>query len=114
MRSWPFPADGPLERSRRIAAGYRAALYEFSPEAAENLDRHFASFGESWVAPVESSDEEDLVTAAEAEQHLGIPAHRVRTWTTRGHLERAASSPSRYRVGDIRAVAAAMRTRRRR
>jgi len=113
VRPWPFPADGALEKSRRVAAGYRAALAEFSPEAAANLDRHFASFGESWVAPVEASDADDLVTAAEAEQQLGIPAHRVRTWATRGHLERAASSPSRYRIGDVRAVAAAMRTRRR-
>lgn len=114
MRPWPFPADGALERSRRIASGYRAVLAEVAPEMVERLDQHYASFGETWVSPVESVDGVELVTAAEAEQHLGIPAHRVRNWATRNHLERAASSPSRYRIEDVRAVAAAMRTRRRR
>ena len=111
MTRWPFPADTPLDRARRVAASYREAARAAGADVT-GVDRHFVALGEGWVAGVETAMDEDLLTAAELEQALGIPASRVWQWKARGLLEPAASSPSRYRVVDVRDLEAAMRRKR--
>lgn len=111
MTRWPFPGDSPLDRARRVAASYREAARSAGVEV-ERLDAHFARLGESWAGGVVAVADDELLTAAEVEDRLSIPAPRVRQWRARGMLEPAAASPTRYRVGDVRQLEAAMRTRR--
>ncbi|MFN3600520.1 MAG: MerR family transcriptional regulator [Dietzia sp.] len=109
---WPFPADSPLDRARRVAASYREAARSAGVDVA-GLDAHFARLGESWPGGVESTTDDDHLTAAEVEEQLSIPATRVRQWRVRGLLEPVSLAPTRYRAGDVRRLEAAMRTRRR-
>ncbi|MDV6299966.1 hypothetical protein R3P82_12685 [Dietzia maris] len=108
---WPFSADTPLDRARRVAASYREAARAAGADV-DAVDRHFASLGEGWVSGVETVTAEDLLTAAEVEQALGIPASRVWQWKARGLLEPVSSGPSRYRVADVRNLEASMRRKR--
>lgn len=108
---WPFPGDSPLDRARRVAASYREAARSAGVEV-ERLDAHFVRLGESWVSGVEVTVDDDVLTAAELEQALGIPASRVWQWKARGMLEPVATGPSRYRVADVRELEAAMRRKR--
>lgn len=111
MTRWPFPADSPLDKARRMCAAYREVARSAGADVAA-LDAHFARLGESWVGGVEHTGDDDVVTAAEAEDRLGIPASRVWQWKARGMLDPVADSPTRYRVHDVRELEAAMRRKR--
>ncbi|ATL65117.1 hypothetical protein [Nocardia terpenica] len=105
---WPWPADTPLQRARKVAGSYRAALRQLAPGRCEELDRRAIELGQGWVAPVElpahlvehALDAE--LSAADIEHFWRIPASTIRTWVHRGLITRR---PGRkYLVRDVLAV----------
>ncbi|WP_378736016.1 hypothetical protein [Nocardia brasiliensis] len=87
---WPFPRDTALQRARKIAGSYRAALHAVAPERCAELDRRAIELGQGWVAPVElpthlvehALDAE--LSATDIEHFWRIPASTIRTWAHRG------------------------------
>ncbi|WP_433661062.1 hypothetical protein ACQPW1_01960 [Nocardia sp. CA-128927] len=87
---WPFPGDTALQRARKIAGSYRAALYAAAPQRCSELDRRAVELGQGWVAPVElpahlvehALDAE--LSAADIEHFWRIPVSTIRTWASRG------------------------------
>lgn len=103
---WPNPADTPLDRARRIATTYRAALDQLDPHRTSVLDRHFTDLGEIWVTPQPAAlDLNAYLGAAAMSEHLGgHPTDDViRQWGQRGTIPRHKNDAGRtvYRVGDI-------------
>ncbi|EOM77284.1 DNA-binding protein [Rhodococcus rhodnii] len=114
-RPWPFPGDSQLDIARRLALAYRAALAERDPAACRALDAEAADFGQSWTVPQTMTvDEDDLVTAGEAADLVGVTAATVYQWAHRGYIERRTGTDgrTRYRVGDVLDHLAATRRRR--
>ncbi|GAA1600643.1 hypothetical protein GCM10009764_25700 [Nocardia ninae] len=106
---WPFPGDTALQRARKVASSYRAALHTIDPQRCAELDERAVELGQGWVAPVElpahlaeyALDAE--LSAADIEHFWRIPASTIRTWAHRGLI---ASRPAldgspRYVVGEV-------------
>jgi hypothetical protein len=101
---WPFPADTPLERARRIAQSYRAALLAIAPEHCHRLDEKAVDLGQGWVRPMESDvvDLDEALTAEQIGQLLSVAPRTVRMWGYRGHIERLDDDGRpRYRFRDV-------------
>ncbi|KZM68329.1 hypothetical protein [Nocardia terpenica] len=89
---WPWPADTPLQRARKIAGSYRAALHQLDPGRCADLDRRAVELGQGWIAPVElpahlsehALDAE--LSAADIEHFWRIPASTIRTWAHRNEI----------------------------
>ena len=65
--SWPWPADSPLDRARRVARSYRELLLAQLPDACRALDEEMIRRGQGWVLPqVDPYDPSELLTADEA------------------------------------------------
>ncbi|WP_069164894.1 hypothetical protein [Nocardia altamirensis] len=106
---WPFPGDTALQRARKIAGSYRAALRQVAPERCAELDRRAVELGQDWVAPVElpahlvehALDAE--LSAADIEHFWRIPASTIRTWVQRGLINSrpGADGSPRYLVRDV-------------
>ncbi|MBF6064951.1 hypothetical protein IU494_30355 [Nocardia terpenica] len=114
---WPGPADTPLQRARKIAGSYRAALHQLDPGRCADLDRRAVELGQGWIAPVElpahlsehALDAE--LSAADIEHFWRIPASTIRTWAHRGLIT---SRPGKkYLVRDVLVVSAQATNRRR-
>lgn len=101
---WPWPADSPIDIARRLLQSYRLALQQIDPESCRLIDVHATTIGQGWVAPkVETVNPDDLVSAAEAAELIGVEVNTIYQWATRKHVPRhhAAGHPTRYRVGDV-------------
>ncbi|WP_072814293.1 helix-turn-helix domain-containing protein [Rhodococcus zopfii] len=112
---WPWPADTPLDRARRIAQSYREALAAIAPDRCAQLDDRAREYGQDWVTPqLVTFGMDDLLTAIEAAELAGVTAQVIYQWAYRGHLPRCAGpdGSTRYRAGDVLDHVA--RTRRRR
>jgi len=89
---WPFPADTPLERARKIAQSYRSALLNTDPAICAKLDERAMEIGQKWIKPVDvEGDLDTLMTAMQVADMFGLDARTVRQWGTRGHIERLQS-----------------------
>ena len=107
---WPFPADTPLERARKIALAYRSALYAAAPEECRRLDDRAITLRQGWVAPVELPEKahdgnilDAVLSDLDIEHFWRIPAVTIRAWASKGLLERRYLPNNRvgYRVGDV-------------
>ncbi|KQU33555.1 DNA-binding protein [Rhodococcus sp. Leaf233] len=111
---WPYPADTPLERSRKVAQWYRAALLEANPAQCGRVDDKIEELGQRWVKPVElAGDLDTLMSATEIANMFGLDARTVRQWGSRGHIERLQSDGKpMYLLRDIVDYMAATRRER--
>ena len=48
---WPWQADTPLERARRVAQFYRQALATTDRKVCEQVDELARRLGQSWAVP---------------------------------------------------------------
>ncbi|MBF6459817.1 hypothetical protein IU433_12295 [Nocardia puris] len=111
---WPFPADTPLERARRIAASYRTALASVAPELCTQLDAKAVALGQTWVRPIETEvvDLDQMLTAEQVGELLCVAPRTVRMWGYRGHIERLGEDGKPlYRFRDVVDYLAARRQR---
>lgn len=114
---WPFPADTPLERARRIARSYRNALLNTDPDECRRLDDKATELGQAWVRPlpVDPENLDALLTADQIGELFTIDPRTVRMWGYRGRLEvRGSSGKPVYRLGDVIDYMAAVRQARQR
>lgn len=101
---WPFPADTPLERARRIAHSYRSALLNTDPEECRRLDDKAAELGQGWIRPlqVDPDNLEALLTADQIGELFTIDPRTVRMWGYRRRVEvRGSNGKPVYRLGDV-------------
>ncbi|MBP2341103.1 hypothetical protein JOF41_007357 [Saccharothrix coeruleofusca] len=86
---WPYPGDTPLDRARRVATTYRAALTQLDPERAAAIDREMTRLGEPWVAPQPLVFDLDAPHRPRDLAELlggGLTPELVRQWRARGHI----------------------------
>lgn len=89
---WPYPADTPLERARKIAQSYRRALLNVDPAECMKMDDRATAVGQKWIKPVEvEGDLDTLMSATQVADMFGLDARTVRQWGIRGHIERLQS-----------------------
>lgn len=101
---WPFPEDTQLERARRIAHSYQAALRSVDPQHCQRLDEKAVELGQTWVRPLESGvvDLDELLTAEQIGELLTVEPRTVRMWGYRGKIERLGEDGApRYRFRDV-------------
>lgn len=111
---WPWPADTPLERARRVALIYRNTLIEHGlGDVAHHLDRAMVRYGQGWIVPgpaVHAPD--DLLTADLAADMMAVSRRTIYAWRERGLTVVSTPDGPRYRVRDVIAFAAEQRRRR--
>jgi alkylhydroperoxidase/carboxymuconolactone decarboxylase family protein YurZ len=99
VRRWPWPADTPTDRARRVAQSYRQALQRVAPATTAALDREFSALGETWVAPLLASvNLDEWVTIPTAAEYVGLTPAAVYKWVYRGRLEGRMGTDRRLRV----------------
>lgn len=101
---WPFPADSPTVRARKIALSYRGWVWNLDQERCRELDERAVQLGQGWVRPLESEvvDIDELLSADQIGELLTIDPRTVRMWSYRGHIERLGDDGApRYRFRDV-------------
>ncbi len=89
MTDWPFPQDTTLERARKVARSYRTLALAADPVACAVLDQRAIERGQGWVVPrADTLDLDDLVTIPDLSHMLDVPEGTIRSWLSRGELER--------------------------
>ncbi|QYB01463.1 helix-turn-helix domain-containing protein [Rhodococcus sp. USK10] len=101
---WPWPADTQLDIARRLLQSYREQLKSVAPETCTLLDSQATEFGQGWVVPkIQTVDSDDLLTAIEAAELIGMTAQAIYQWAYRGYIPRreGPDGRTRYRAGDV-------------
>jgi hypothetical protein len=100
--AWPWPADSTLDRSRRVAQSYRAALERSDPETAAAIDAWAVDHGQGWVVgSTWEYDENALLTFAEVADLASIELRTVYAWHRRGLPYTDTVDGLRVRAGDL-------------
>lgn len=100
--AWPWPADTPLDRSRRVAQSYRAALTLVDPDTAHAIDRWAADHGQGWVVGATwDYDEHELLTLREAADRANVRLRTIYAWHQRGLPYTDTVDGLRVRAGDL-------------
>lgn len=100
--AWPWKADSPLDRARRVAGAYRAALAALGPEECARIDDWAARHGQGWVAPTEWPYTADqLITTQEVAELCHVKLRTVYAWHQRGLPWTPTPQGIRVRVGDL-------------
>lgn len=87
---WPWRGDSAVDRARRVAQSYRAALADTDPARCAALDAEMTRLGQAWVKPLLAQVElDDFVTLAEAAHLVGMTKDAVYKWT----VHRGARAP---------------------
>jgi phosphatidylserine/phosphatidylglycerophosphate/cardiolipin synthase-like enzyme len=112
--AWPWPADTPLEIARRLLQSYRAALHIAAPDACSSIDEQAEQYGQGWVVPrIETVNPDDLLTAVDAAELVGVKVQVIYQWAYRDHIARHETPDGpRYRVADLLAYQANRRRER--
>lgn len=100
--AWPWPADTPLDRARRLAQSYRAALVAVHADTADAIDAWAVDHGQGWVVGATwDYDEDELLTFQQAADRANVQVRTVYQWRQRGL--KAVSTPDgrRIRAGDL-------------
>jgi hypothetical protein len=110
----PFPGDSPVAIARRVANAYRSALRLNSRSYCDEIDQQMIGMGQRWVVPqLVTANNDDYVDAEQAADLAGVKMDTIRQWRARGRLHGELTANGwRYLVGDVRAVAEGVRTRR--
>lgn len=102
-KPWPHPADTQLDRARRIAVSYRAALVDHAPHIAEQLDAWAVEHGQGWVTPqVVDCADDDLLTFGEVCYLLQVAQRTIYQWHQRGLPYTETVDGTRIRWGDLK------------
>jgi hypothetical protein len=100
--AWPWPADTPLDRSRRVAQSYRALAATVDPDGVAALDTWNVDHGQGWVVEQEwDYDENDLWTLDEVAERCHVQIGTVYRWHQRGLPYTDTPDGLRVRVGDL-------------
>jgi hypothetical protein len=82
---WPWPADTPLDRARRIASEFRDALSTRDPEEAARMEDRAVALGQGWIKPkVVQFEDDELLTFQEAADYCSVRPRTVDMWRSRG------------------------------
>lgn len=117
---WPHPTDTALDRARKVALMYRAALGTCSPAMRDQCDATAAGFGETWMLDrPQLVDPDQALTTAQAAELVHVQPHTIRQWACRDHPDQPGQPllPRFKRVGrertylarDVLAAAVAVR-----
>lgn len=110
---WPWRADTPVERARRVAHGYREELARLAPDLCRRIDERCVRLGQSWVLPkVVAYHEDDLLTTDEVADVMGVQPGTVDQWRHRGMRDVSTPDGRRYLLRDVREYHAEKRRRR--
>jgi hypothetical protein len=109
---WPWPADSPLDRARRVATTYRQALETHAPGLCAQLDDKCRKLGQAWVLPTAVYEDDDLLTTELAADYLNVRPRTVDEYRRRGLPATSTPDGPRYRVADIRSWVTARRRNR--
>ncbi|PXY25158.1 hypothetical protein BAY59_24340 [Prauserella coralliicola] len=110
---WPWPADTPLDRARRIAHEYRQYLLEHAAEVCAQLDQRARDLGQGWVAPQPVAYEmDDLLTVEQAADYCQVKPRTVDAWRQRGLQATRTPDGVRYLVRHLHDYQADRRKRR--
>lgn len=91
-----------LDRSRRVAQAYRAALLDADPAAAERLDAWALDHGQSWVCPTEWPYQDDeLLTFQQAADACHVERPTIYRWHQRGLPYTETVDGPRVKAGDL-------------
>lgn len=109
--AWPWPENGRVDRTRRVATSYRRLLelalagqIDDPAAALADLDNRWNELGQGWVTP---SDQplylDDWLTPSELAELFHVDSQSFRHWARRGHISSIVSTDGvrRYRVGDV-------------
>jgi hypothetical protein len=100
--TWPWPADTPLDRSRRVAQSYRAALELVDADAARAIDAWAADHGQGWVVGATwDYDENELLTLREAADRANVQPRTIYQWHRRGLPYVGTVDGLRVKAGDL-------------
>lgn len=100
--AWPWPADTPLDRARRVAQSYRDALRLADPDAADVLDTWAADHGQGWIcAATWVYDPDHLMTLREAAEWAHVQVTTIYQWRQRGLPYVLTVDGRRVREGDL-------------
>lgn len=100
--AWPWPADTPLDRARRVAQSYRDALRQADPDTADAIDRWAAAHGQRWVLGATwDFDDDRLLTLDEVADIAFVAVTTVYRWHQRGLPYTSTVDGLRVRAGDL-------------
>lgn len=100
--AWPWPADTPLDRARRVAEFYRDALRRSDLDAADAIDEWAAARGQGWVVGARwTYDEDELLTLDEVADYTHVQVATVYRWHQRGLPYTPTVDGVRVRAGDL-------------
>lgn len=100
--AWPWPADTPLDRSRRVAQSYRAVAADLDPEAVTALDAWAAQHGQGWICEQPWPwDDDHLFTLAEAANAANVAVRTIYQWHQRGLPYTPTPDGLRVNAGDL-------------
>lgn len=111
--AWPWPGDSPLAIARKIAIAYRTRLHAARPDLCEQLDAQATAWGQTWVTPsLLTVPDDDVLTARQAADYLGVSLDRIRQLRLAGRLPGTPDGRTwLYRVDDLRGLVAKPRRR---
>lgn len=100
--AWPWPADTPLDRSRRVAQSYREALRLSVPDTADAIDAWAVDHGQGWVVgSTWDYDPNELLTLREVADRANVKLRTVYEWHQRGLPYTDTVDGKRVRAGDL-------------
>ena len=100
--AWPWPADTPLDRSRRVAQSYRDALERSDPAACHAIDAWAADHGQGWVRGQQwDYDDDHLFTLGEVADLAFVELRTVYRWHQLGLPYTDTVDGLRVRAGDL-------------
>lgn len=86
---WPWPADLPVDRARRIANSLLAELAEIRPEHARQHVAAAHRLGQTWLGSTLVTHEPDqAITTREAAEMLCVSEGVIRLWACTPHPTR--------------------------
>jgi hypothetical protein len=110
MTDWPWPADTPLDRARRVATAAHAALQDADPAAAARLAAWAVEHGQGWLVPTPwPYDDDELITCEQVADACHIEVRTVYRWHQRGLPYVDTPDGIRVRAGDVPAFEKARR-----
>ncbi|SEF34374.1 hypothetical protein SAMN05421837_107345 [Amycolatopsis pretoriensis] len=110
---WPWPADTPTERARRIARTYRDAYAAVAPEACRELDGRVQGLGQGWIVPaVAQFSDDDLLTVEELADFCRVQPGTIDQWCSRGLASVDTPDGRRFLIRDALEYQARARRRR--
>lgn len=112
--TWPWPADTPVDRARRVAQMYRHVLTDENATRCAEVDERMRQLGQNWVVPhAEVYDDHDLLDTELAADYLHVQPRTIDEWKRRGLPCVHTPDGVRYRVVDLRQWQASRRRARR-